>query len=162
MHQVCYARYQVLFYLRWFRRKLISEKWKNIMTRIVWKLSFTLYTSNDDSNFWKKYQFWLENVSSFKKTTNRGSSKFSKVKFWPKPRKQKGANTADCLALSSYHDWRNVLKLLKFFKNSSVIESEPSYGKTFVCSNNPGQNFWHKVKRHSKTGQHLTNIIYIT
>ena len=92
-HQVCYARYQVSFYLRWFRRKLISEKWKNIMTRIVWKLSFTLYTSNDDSNFWKKYQFWLENVSSFKKTTNRGSSKFSKVKFWPKPRIKNSANT---------------------------------------------------------------------
>ena len=93
MHQVCYARYQVSFYLRWFRRKLISEKCKNPMTRIVWKLSFTLYTSNDDSNFWKKYQFWLENVSSFKKTTNRGSSKFSKVKFWPKPRIQNSANT---------------------------------------------------------------------
>ena len=37
------------------------------MTRIVWKLSFTLYTSNDDSNFWKKFQFWLKNVSSLKK-----------------------------------------------------------------------------------------------
>ena len=36
------------------------------MTRIVWKFSFTLYTSNDDSNFWKKYQFWLKNVSLFK------------------------------------------------------------------------------------------------
>ena len=37
------------------------------MTRIVWKFSFTLYTSNDDSIFWKKYQFWLKNFSSFKK-----------------------------------------------------------------------------------------------
>ena len=60
------------------------------MTRIVWKFSFTLYTSNDDSNFWKKYQFWLKNVQ---KTTNRESSKFSKVKFWPKPRIQNSANT---------------------------------------------------------------------
>ena len=37
------------------------------MTRIVWKFSFTLYTSNDDSSFRKKYQFWLKNVSLFKK-----------------------------------------------------------------------------------------------
>ena len=37
------------------------------MTRIVRKFSFTLYTSNDDSSFWKKYQFLLKNVSSFKK-----------------------------------------------------------------------------------------------
>ena len=60
------------------------------MTGIVWKFSFTLYTSNDDSDFWKKYQFWLKNVQ---KTTNRESSKFSKVKFWPKPRIQNSANT---------------------------------------------------------------------
>ena len=37
------------------------------MTRIAWKFSFTLCTSNDDSKFWEKYQFWLKNVSSFKK-----------------------------------------------------------------------------------------------
>ena len=37
------------------------------MTGISWKFSFTLYTSNDDSTFWKKYQFLLKNVSSFKK-----------------------------------------------------------------------------------------------
>ena len=37
------------------------------MTKIVWKFSFTLYVSNDDRNFWKKFQFWLKNVSSFKK-----------------------------------------------------------------------------------------------
>ena len=37
------------------------------MTRIVWKFSFALYTSNDDSTFWKKYQFWFKNVGSFKK-----------------------------------------------------------------------------------------------
>ena len=37
------------------------------MTRIVLKFSFTLYTSNDDSSFWKKYQFWLKNVNSLKK-----------------------------------------------------------------------------------------------
>ena len=37
------------------------------MTRIVWKLSITLYTSNDDFTFWRKYQFWHKNDSFFKK-----------------------------------------------------------------------------------------------
>ena len=37
------------------------------MTMIAWKFPFTLYTSNDDSTFWKKYQFSLKNVSLFKK-----------------------------------------------------------------------------------------------
>ena len=45
----------------------IIKKCQNIMMRIVWKLSFTLYISNDDSVFWKKYQFWLKNFSSLKK-----------------------------------------------------------------------------------------------
>ena len=36
------------------------------MTRIVSKFSFTFYTPNDDSIFWKKYQFWLKNDSLFK------------------------------------------------------------------------------------------------
>ena len=45
----------------------IIKKCQNIMMRIVWKLSFTLYISNDDSIFWKKYQFWLKNFSSLKK-----------------------------------------------------------------------------------------------
>ena len=45
----------------------IIQKCQNILARIVWKTCFTLYTSNDDTTFWKKYQFWLENVSSFRK-----------------------------------------------------------------------------------------------
>ena len=36
------------------------------MTKMVWKFYFTLYTSNDDLTFWKKYQFWLKNISSCK------------------------------------------------------------------------------------------------
>ena len=38
-------------------------------------------------------------------------------------------------------------------------ETGPSYGKTFVCSDNPGQNIWHKVKRYNKIGQDFKNII---
>ena len=45
----------------------IIKKCQNIMTRIVWKFSFAPYSSNDDSTFWEKYQFWLKNVSSFRK-----------------------------------------------------------------------------------------------
>ena len=45
----------------------IIKKCQNIMMRIVWKPSYTLYISNDDSIFWKKYQFWLKNFSSLKK-----------------------------------------------------------------------------------------------
>ena len=45
----------------------IIKKCKNIMATIFWKISFALYSSNDDSTFWKKYQFWLQNVGSFRK-----------------------------------------------------------------------------------------------
>ena len=61
------------------------------MTRIVWKFSFTLYTSNDDSSFRKKYQFWLKNVSLFKKQLI-DKVESSEVQFWSKPRIQNSAN----------------------------------------------------------------------
>ena len=35
-----------------------------------------------------------------------------------------------------------------------------AYGKKCVCSNNPGQNIWHKVKSYNKIGQDFKNIIY--
>ena len=37
------------------------------MTRIVWKFSFALYSSNDDSTFWKKHHFSLKILSLFRK-----------------------------------------------------------------------------------------------
>ena len=40
------------------------------MTKIVWKknIFFAVYTSTDDSNFWrKKMLIWLKNISSVKK-----------------------------------------------------------------------------------------------
>ena len=45
----------------------MMKKSQKIITRIVWKFYFTLYTSDDDSTLWKKYQFWLKDVSSSKK-----------------------------------------------------------------------------------------------
>ena len=43
------------------------QKCQNIMAIIVSKICFTLYTSNDDTTFWKKYQFWYQKASSFRK-----------------------------------------------------------------------------------------------
>ena len=43
------------------------QKCRNIMASIVWKICFTLYSSNDDATFWEKYQFWLGKVSLFRK-----------------------------------------------------------------------------------------------
>ena len=51
------------------------------------------------------------------------------------------------------------MKLPEIFKNSSVNETGPSYGKTFVCLDNPGQNIWHKVKTYNKIGQDFKNTI---
>ena len=45
------------------------------------KISFTLYSSNDDSAFWEKYQFWLKNVSSFRKQTIGKTESFLKSNF---------------------------------------------------------------------------------
>ena len=39
-------------------------------------------------------------------------------------------------------------------------ETGPSYGQKFVCSDNPGQNIWQRVKKYSKIGQDLKNVIY--
>ena len=44
-------------------------------------------------------------------------------------------------------------------KNSSLKATGPSYGQTIVCSDNPGQNIWHKVKKYSKIGQDYKNLI---
>ena len=38
-------------------------------------------------------------------------------------------------------------------------ETGPSYGQKFVCSDNPGQNIWHKVKKFSKIGQDFKNVL---
>ena len=42
-----------------------------LRTGLSENFSFTLHTSNDDSTIWKKYPFWLENVSSFKKQLSK-------------------------------------------------------------------------------------------
>ena len=59
----------------------IIKRYQNIMARIVWKLSFTLYTSNDDSTFWKKYEFWLKKFSLFKKQLISKIESFLKSNF---------------------------------------------------------------------------------
>ena len=51
------------------------------MTRIVSKFSFPLSSYNDVSTFWKNYQFWLENVSSFRKQLIGKVESFLKSNF---------------------------------------------------------------------------------
>ena len=52
------------------------------------------------------------------------------------------------------------MKLQEFSKNSSENETGPSYGKKFVCSDNLGQNIWHKVKRYKEIGQDFKDIMH--
>ena len=58
-----------------------------------------------------------------------------------------------------HHDWRNALKLQKISKNSSVKKTGPSFGQNFVSSDNHSQNIWHKLKKYSKIGQDLKNVV---
>ena len=48
----------------------------------------------------------------------------------------------------------------KSFKNSILKETGPRYGQKFVCSENPGQNIWHKVKKFSKSGQNFKDLLF--
>ena len=61
----------------------IIEKCENIMTRIVWKFTFSLYSSNDDSTFWKKHQFWLTNFSLLRKKLISRVQSFLSLSFDP-------------------------------------------------------------------------------
>ena len=51
------------------------------MAGIFWKFSFTLYTSSDDSIFYKKDQFLLKNVSWFGKQLIGKVESFVKSNF---------------------------------------------------------------------------------
>ena len=44
-------------------------------------------------------------------------------------------------------------------KNSCLKETGPSYGQKCVCSDKPGQNIWQKLKKSSKIGQVLKNLL---
>ena len=58
-----------------------------------------------------------------------------------------------------YHNLRNALKLHKMSKTSSLKETGPNYYQKFVCSDNLGENIWHKVKKYSKIGQDFKNLL---
>ena len=59
----------------------IIKKCQNIMTIVVWKIYFALYSLSDDSIFWKSWQFWLKNVSSFRKQPIDQVESFLKSNF---------------------------------------------------------------------------------
>ena len=44
-------------------------------------------------------------------------------------------------------------------KNSSLEETGPKCDQKFVCSDNPGQNIWQKVKKSIKMGQDFKNLL---
>ena len=44
-------------------------------------------------------------------------------------------------------------------KNSGVKGTGPCDGQRFVCSDNPGQGIWRRVKKYSKIGQNFKNVI---
>ena len=44
-------------------------------------------------------------------------------------------------------------------KNSSLKETGHSYGQKIVSSDNPVQNIWQKVKKPSKIGQDIKNLL---
>ena len=43
-------------------------------------------------------------------------------------------------------------------KNPNLKETGPNCGQKYFCSDNPGQNSWHKVKKSSKIRQDLKNL----
>ena len=47
---------------------------------------------------------------------------------------------------------------MKLSKHSSMKDTGLSYCQKFVCSDNPVQNIWHKVKKYDKIGKDFKNI----
>ena len=47
----------------------------------------------------------------------------------------------------------------KMSKNSSLKETGSSYSQKFICSDNPRQTIWQKVKKSSKIGQDFKNLL---
>ena len=137
------------------------------MARIVWKPFFHSPHLQWWFNYLGKVPILSQKCYFLQKPTNRRSSKFYKVKFWPTEKMQNSANTKllnlelsrISLSLYFYHDWRNALKLQKMFKNSSLKETGPSCGQKFVRSDNPGQNIWYKVEKSSKVGQDFKSLL---
>ena len=133
------------------------------MNRIVWKFSFILHTFNDNSTFCKKDQFFL-----LQKTTNWQSWKFSKVKFWHKPRIQNSAKTKlrnlefltqlTCIIFLSWLE-----KCFEVTDNVQTFKREGDWDKLRIKICLLRQNIKHKVKKYSKIGQdlikYLNNII---
>ena len=137
------------------------------MNKIIWKFSFTLYISSDIQLSGKSINFGSKNVSSFKKQLIGEVESFLKLNFGPKPRMQNSANTKPlnlelltqptCFIFLSW--LQKCFEVTENVQKSSLKETRPSYGQKCVCSENPGQNIWHKVKKYIKIGQDFKNII---
>ena len=74
-----------------FKNDWVKLRPKNCLLRLFENFLFTLFTSNDDSNFCQKCS--CDSKSYFYQETNKRQSwKFIEVKFWPKPNMQNGAH----------------------------------------------------------------------
>ena len=137
----------------------IIKKYKNIITRTVWKLSSALFSSNDDSTFWKKYQFWLKNVSSFRKQQIGQVESFLNSKLWLKRMIQNSPNTKNmefvtCNGTVSLHIYLTIREMLwncrklskKFFdryrqcliywrRTGSLASSPPTFDIFLILAN---------------------------
>ena len=85
-----------------FFQSICSNKSK-VIIETAEDFSFDLYTSNDDSSFWKKWSFWLKEINSIKELPI-SKLKLSKVRFWSKPKMQNRVYTKS-LNLELYRYW---------------------------------------------------------
>ena len=98
-----------MFYLWWIRLVLKCSKmlWPGLSENFL----FALYTSNDDSNVWKKCSFGSKKNLFFQNTTHWQSWKLSIVKFWPKPNMKNSAYTNQFEILTQLNCFVFLLKI---------------------------------------------------
>ena len=157
MYQVCYARYQVSFYLWWFRPELNYSKVPKYYDQDCLKIFFYSLHFQWRFNFLEKVPISAENVSSLKKQLLGKVERFLKSHF--------DLNQGYRIVLTQNLEllteltcfvfllWlEKCLEVTENIKNSIVKETGSSYEQKRVCSDNPGQNIWHIAKKYSKTG----------
>ena len=106
--QVCYTKYQ--FLLRGESTCTTKlQSYKFLLPRLSESFYFDLYTSNNDSSFWKESSFWLKKINSIKKLP---ISKVGSLYIW-------NFNTTN-LIYNFITEWKNALKLWKMPKTWSL------------------------------------------
>ena len=99
--QVWYTKYQFLLCGKSICPTEL-QSYKFLLPGLSESFYFDLYTSNDDSSFWKESSFWLKKVNSIKKLP---ISKVGSVYIW-------NFNTTD-LIYTFIAEWKNALSYRK-------------------------------------------------